>query len=155
MSGIPPIGQECMLYYSTSFATPTHVLIAKAIDVSLPSITKTKVAVPSRMSKWNGKRGGLRELTLEFGYRYERGTDTVLAALRASFLDDTPLVFWVLDGAINTAGSQGFVFPGQVFDFPIDQQLEQGQQINIGVEFTHYRESNNLVLPAWHVVAGT
>lgn len=145
------VGKDCFLYYSTSYATPTRVLIAEAQDVSL-TLGKTKVDIMSRASTWKAKAAGLKELTMTFGYQYKGGADTVFDALFAAYMDDTPLVFWALDDAAATTGAQGIVFPGLIFDFPIDQGLEAGVKFDIGVEFTRKVESSALVEPDWFEV---
>jgi hypothetical protein len=38
-----------------------------------------------------------------------------------------------------------------VFDFPIDQQLEDGQVVNIGVDLAEHYETSTLVNPSWFV----
>lgn len=151
---VAPLGLDCKLYVSDSFGTPTpsRTLISRAINVTNPT-TKGKAELLSRMSKWKAKRPTLREIGLDFGYRYTRGTDTVLAGLRTSFLSDAVKIFWVMDGDIGIIGTQGWVFPGIVFDFPIDQQLEDGQVIDIAVDLAEYYESNVLIEPQWFVVA--
>lgn len=145
-----PLGIDCELYYSTTYATPTRIKIARAINVTVP-VSKGKAELPSRLTRYKSKRPTLKEIGLDFGYRYTRGTDAVFAALRDSWLNDTNLVFWILDGSDQVIGAQGFVFPGQVFDFPIDQQLEDGQVINIGVDLSEHYESSALVNPSWFV----
>jgi hypothetical protein len=145
-----PLGIDCKLYYSTTFGTPTRIEITRAINVTVP-VSKGKAELPSRLTRYKSKRPTLKEIGLDFGYRYTRGTDTVFAALRDSWLNDTNLVFWILDGSDQVIGAQGFVFPGQVFDFPIDQQLEDGQIINIGVDLAEHYESSTLVNPSWFV----
>jgi hypothetical protein len=149
-SPLAPLGIDCKLYTSPTFATPTRTEVTRAINVTQP-MSKGKAELTSRLTRWKPKRPTLREVALDFGYRYTRGTDAVLAALRDSFLNDTNLIFWVLDGSDQVIGAQGLVFPGQVFDFPIDQQLEDGQIINIGVDLAEHYESTTLVNPSWFV----
>ena len=149
---LSPTGLDCKLYYSTSFASPTRVEITRAINVS-QAVAKGKADVNSRMTRFKPKRPTTKEVALDFGYRFIRGTDAVLAALKGSFLSDTTLVFWVMDGDITLTGTQGWVFPGQVYDFPIDQQLEDGMTLNMGIDFTEFYESSVLIEPQWYVAS--
>lgn len=151
-SPLAPLGIDCKLYYSLAFASPTRIEITRAINVTQP-MSKGKAEINSRLTRWKPKRPTLKEVGLDFGYRYTRGTDTVFAALRDSWLNDTPLVFWVLDGSDQVIGAQGLVFPGIVFDFPIDQQLEDGQVVNIGIDLAEFYETSALVNPSWYVQA--
>ena len=150
----PRRGGKAKLYYSTTFATPTRVLIAEAIDVSLTS-SKGKIDIMSRASDWKAKLAGLKELSLTFGYLYQSGTDPVFAALRAAYLADTTLVFWVMDDDITNEGAQGFAFPALLFEFPVNQELEAGMTTEIGADLTRLIESSALVEPTWLTVAGS
>jgi hypothetical protein len=161
MPRTPRPGKDCFLYYSTAYDTPSLILIAQAVDVSQPGITKGKVAVPSRDAQgWNPKLAGLKEMNLEFGYLYEADVDdddpdTVFTALRNAYLNDTPLVFYVMDGSATLSGNhaEGWRFPGIVFDFPTSEELESGKTYDIGVEFTRMRDgSDALILPDWYEV---
>ena len=161
MPRTPRPGKDCFLYYSTAYDKPSLILIAQAVDVSQPGITKGKVAVPSRDAQgWNPKLAGLKEMNLEFGYLYEADVDdddpdTVFTALRNAYLNDTPLVFYVMDGSATLSGNhaEGWRFPGIVFDFPTSEELESGKTYDIGVEFTRMRDgSDALILPDWYEV---
>lgn len=159
MPRTPRPGKDCFLYYSTAWVTPTLVLVAQAVDVSM-GINKSKVAVPSRdAGGWNPKLAGLKEMTVEFGYLYEADPgdddpDTVFAALRDSFLNDTVLVFYVMDGSCTLASNhaEGFRMPGIVFDFPTNEELESGKMFDIGVELTRWNDGTALRLPEWYEV---
>lgn len=150
----PRRGGKAKLYYSTTFATPTRVLIAEAIDVSVTS-SKGKIDVMSRASDWKAKLPGLKEMAITFGYLYQSGTDAVFAALRAAYLADTTLVFWVMDDLIANEGAQGFAVPMQLFEFPINQELEAGMTTEIGADYTRMIESAALVEPTWITVSGS
>lgn len=156
----PVIGKDCVLVYGaiTAWDTPVWTDVVNAVDVSQPGITKNPVDLPSRGSQgWNLKGAGLRTMDLQFGYLYHSGTDAVLAALRDSFLNDTILMFGVLDG--TSAGIlgrtvQGFRFPGIVFEFPITEELEDGRRLDIKVEAARYvDDGGDLVLPEWYTIA--
>ncbi|MEL7264482.1 MAG: hypothetical protein AAFP69_06735, partial [Planctomycetota bacterium] len=129
----PVIGKDCFLYYSTDFDTIAWTLIAHARDVNSP-LTKNKIALPDRAAKgWNPKAGGLKEIGVEFGYLYQSGSDAVFDVLMDSFLNDTVLYFFVADGPVADPNwsAQGFRFPGQVFDYPHDEALEDGVTYNV------------------------
>jgi hypothetical protein len=108
---------------------------------------------------FKSKIAGLTELSLTFGYNYQGDPgDTVFTALRTAFLARTPIHWAVMDNLLaspGAAGSQGLVFPGLIFDFPIDQPLEGPQKIEIGVELCRHKISGNILDPAWVIVAPT
>ena len=149
---VSPVGIDCKLFYSTSFGTPTRVPITRAIDIT-ENNTRNRAEVKARMSEFVFDRATTRRQELEFGYRYKRGTDAVFAALRAAFEAKTTLIFWILDGPDNWIGTQGKVFPGQIFDFGNDEPLEDGKIINISIGLVEYYESTTLILPQWFTVA--
>lgn len=148
---VSPVGIDCRLFYSTSFGTPTRVEIPAAIDITEPN-TRNRAELKSRASKWAFDRGTTRRQELEFGYRYRRGTDAVFTALRQAFEAETTLLWWILDGPVNFTGTQGKVFPGQIFDFGTDEPLEDGKVFNISIGLVEYYETTTLILPQWFTV---
>lgn len=148
----PRSGAKCKLYYSTTFNTPSRVLIKESIDVTLTT-SKGKIDVMSRASDWKASLAGLKEMSLNFGYLYQSGTDAVLAALKAAFLADTPLVFWVMDDDIANVGAQGFGVPMQLFEYPLDQALESGVTLEISASYTRLIESSVLIEPTYVTTA--
>ncbi len=77
-------------------------------------------------------------------------------ALRDSFLNDTPLMFAVLDGPIAGDADfdvQGFRFIGIVTEFPIDEPLEDARRIDIKVEAVRFKADGDLLLPEWYTIA--
>lgn len=150
--GVSPVGIDCRLFYSTTFATPTRLEIPRAIDIT-ENTTRNRAELKSRLSTWAMDRATTRRQELEFGYRYRRGTDAVFAALRQAFEAQTTLVWWILDGPANFIGTQGKVFPGQIFDFGNDEPLEDGKVFNISIGLVEYYESTTLILPQWFTVA--
>lgn len=158
----PRIGLDCILAYKTTLSNTISatgaVVVAEAVDVNLTA-AHGKIETPSRSSKWKSKVPGMTELSMSFGYLYQGDPgDTVFSALRAAFLAKTILHWFVMDNVMVTpgpAGAQGMVFPGLIFDFPIDQPLEAAAKLDIGVELTRAKDGAALIDPAWFVVAPT
>ncbi len=154
-----PIGKDCVLAYDqpANWDTPSWEAIENAVDVSQPNIKKGTVDVPSRGSQgWKFKAPTMKEMDLQFGYLCQRGQDAQLEALRDSFLNDTPLMFAVLDGPIAGDADfdvQGFRFIGIVTEFPIDEPLEDARRIDIKVEAVRFKADGDLLLPEWYTIA--
>lgn len=152
------MGKDCVLVYDdiANWDEPTWKVVQHAVDVSQPGISKNAVSMPSRGSQgWDLKSAGLKAMNLQFGYLYHAGTDTVLAALRDSYLNDTILQFAVLDGpADGVIGRtvQGFRFAGMVYEMPETEELEDGRRFEITVEASRYVLDGELLLPEWHVI---
>ena len=146
------VGHEQKLYYNTGTnASPTWVLVKRAIDVSVP-FAKGRADVSRRESKWKKERGAQIELGLEFGYLYRTGTDTVWAALLDSALNGTPIEFAVMDGLIATSGSRGWRAYYEVMDFPTEENLVDSKKYNVTCAHTDKEESSTLIEPTMYTV---
>jgi hypothetical protein len=158
----PRVGLECVLAYNTTIASTitaaSFSAIPEAVDVNCP-FAHTKIPAPSRASTFLSQIAGLTTLELTFGYNYQGDPgDTVFTAMRAAFLARTPWHWAVMDNLLvspGPAGAQGIVFPGLIFDFPIDQPLEGPTKIEIGVSLTRFKVSGTLVNPSWLIIAPT
>lgn len=146
------VGRDCKLYYnSATHASPTWVLIANAVDVSV-GISKSYADVSSRASGFKKNAAALKDLTCSFGYRYKNGTDTVFDALRAAAMANTPTELFIADGLAATTGSEGI---RAYFDLAMtdEQPLEDGVTAQFeGVHCIFY-ESSAVVDPDWYTVS--
>ncbi len=156
-----PIGKDCVLAFddAANWNAPTWAAVENAVDVSQPNIKKGTVDVPTRGTKgWKFKAPTMKEMDCQFGYLCQRGPDAVLSAFRDSFLNDTPIMFAILDGPIAGDANfivQGFRFVGTVCEFPIDEPLEDGRRIDLKVEAVRYKLAGELLLPEWYVIDET
>jgi hypothetical protein len=154
-TAVTVIGKNLKLYYSEDYGTPVWVEIEKAINVNLPDISKSINKIMTRESEWQFAVPGNKAIQLTFGYLYEKGTDTVLDDLYDSYLNDTVLTFAVMDGAIATTGSTGWLFPGIVSAMPETQELENNVTIEFTIELARIREAGDLVEPERYEVTGS
>ncbi len=147
------IGAEAVLSYNTgTHASPVWVTITRAKDVSM-NATKSTGEVSSRSSRFKFKRGALKELALEFGYQYRRGTDTVWTMLNDSFVNGTINEYWVGDGAITLTGAKGWRFYGEVNELSYEQPLEDAEVYNVKVDPAPFYVSSALVEPDVYVIS--
>ena len=152
------IGKDCRLFFDTpdNWETPDLTEIVEAVDVSMPGISKNAVDLPSRGSAgWSLKGAGLKSLDLSFGYLYHTDGDAILDDLLESFTDDTPLVFYVLDGdgdGQSDRDVQGFRFVGVVFDAPMTEELEDGRRFEFSAQAIRFKDDGDLLLPEWYTV---
>lgn len=146
-------GKNCKLYYnSATHASPTWVLIDRAVDVSISPFAKGEANVNSRASKWAKNIGTQIDAGISFGYRYKTGTDTVRDALIAAFLNGTPLEMAVMDGAIATTANRGLRAFMEIMEFPLDQPLADGVIVNVVAKVTYAEESSAVVDPDWYII---
>jgi hypothetical protein len=150
------IGQAGKLYYNSGTNTsPVWVEIKRAKDVSCP-LTKGEADVSRRESAWEMFIGALKSVGLNFGYQHKRGTDSVRTALLASFVSGTPMQFAVMDQDITADGALGAKFYGEVFEFPLEQPLKDGQTVACVVKATEFEEpAGTLIEPTILTVTGT
>lgn len=147
------VGHECKAYYnSATHASPTWVEMKRAIDVSV-DLSKGEAEASRRESSWKLTRGGLKELGVEFGYRWKPGGDTVFDALWSSFLNNGAVEMFIADGAAATAGTEGIRAFVEVMGMPYDQSLEETQVVNVSAKLTDWEEASALVEPDWYVVS--
>lgn len=146
-TAVTAIGKNMRLYYSEDYGTPVWAEIEKAINVSAPDVSKSINKIMSRESGWQFAVPGNKSIQLTFGYLYEKGTDNVLDDLYDSYINDTVLTFAMMDGAIATVGSVGWLFPGIVSAMSETQELENNVVIEFTIELARIREGGNLVEP--------
>ena len=146
------IGAEAVAVYNTgTHASPTWVAITRAKDVSL-NATKSKGTLSSRASRFKYGRGGLKEIALEMGYLYRRGTDAIWTMLNDSYVNGTIIEFWVGDGAIALTAAKGWRFYGEVMEFSMEQPLEDADVYKVSIEPAPYYVSSALVEPDVYIV---
>lgn len=145
------VGASAKLYYNSgTHASPTWVLIANAVDVSV-SFGKSYGDVSSRASGWKKNAAALKDLTCSFGYRYKNGTDTVFDALRAAAIANTATELFFADGLAATSGTEGI---RAYFDFTMgdEQPLEDGVLVTFDGTHVIFYESSAVVDPDWYTV---
>ncbi len=132
-------GGEGKLYYASDWtdgnnipASPTWVEVKRAVDVSFAG-SKGEADLSSRAGSWKKRTGGLKDAGVTFGYRLKQGADTVYNVLLDSWLNDTPVLFAVMDDAIATSGAKGWQMAAVVMNFPEEQGLEAGAIVNVGI----------------------
>jgi len=158
----PRVGLDCILAFNATLSntiTPaSFTTVPEVMDLNL-SVAHGKIDTPSRASKWKSKVPGMTELSMTFGYNYQGDPgDTIFTTLRTAFLAKTILHFAVMDNVLvspGPAGAQGLVFPGVIFDFPLDQPLEAAAKVDIGVELTRAKDGAVIIDPVWLIIAPT
>ena len=155
LSQKPVIGKDCKLYYNSgTHFSPTWIEIERAINVSA-SITKNEADVSSRESDWQMVIGALKVLEITFNYRHIQGTDGTFAALRAAFMDNTPIQFLMLDAAQSEAGAEGILAFCEIMSMNPGQELEGSQEWEVTAKPTYKRESGVLIKPMWYIQGTT
>lgn len=149
----PVTGLECKLYYnSATHATPTWVLIPKAINVSF-SLSKGEADQSSRSSTWRKSKGTLKDLEITFTYRKKQGTDTVWDALIAAAIAGTVYEYAMLDGISTESGVQGIRAFCEIMGVGNTQDLESSEEVEFTLKPTYHEESSTEIDPDWYEVS--
>ena len=147
------IGLDCKAYYNTATnASPTWVEITRVKDLDLELGSKAAGALTSRSSNFEKFASGLRTLSVNFGYDFIGGTDTVYLALNAAWLAGTVTQYAFFDGAIATAGRQGLRMYGVITSLNMSQPLEDGLTVDVTIRPAVFDESG-IIEPTWPVTS--
>lgn len=144
-------GFDGYIYYNTGTdGSPTWVEVEPVRDVSSPMSAGT-ADVSDRRSKFEMTCPTMLSLETTMTATYVRG-NTALAALRTHFLARTAVQIAVMDGPIETSGSEGLKYYAHVFSNDFDQPLTDGMTIGMSFKPT-IASAEPTVLPEWLIVA--
>lgn len=125
------LGLEAKLYRNSgSFATPTWEEIEDAQDVSLNLEAGEAEAKRRGNNGWAETIATLKEASIEFGLLY-RPSDDDFAEIRDAYLNRTPIELLVLDGDVETTGSQGLRAACHITNFSREEPLEETLTVSV------------------------
>lgn len=140
------VGGDNKLYRNTgTYGTPTWDLVDIVRDLTL-NMTKGRASCASRQSRFHGKKGALKEITLDFDLL----TDAAVAdydIIRDAWMNDTVIDVAVANGLIATTGTKYFRMDVEIFDFNEGQPLQEATTTAVQAELAY---SSNT--PAWATV---
>jgi hypothetical protein len=126
------LGRHCKLYRNSStYASPTWNEMPACGDLSIP-LTKGRAEFASRGSLFKAWKSGLIEAGVDFKMIYDTA-DEDFPILKDAFFDSDEIEFAIADGPIATAGTQYLRMTCEVFDFPIDEPLEEGCSVDVSI----------------------
>jgi hypothetical protein len=146
------LGLDCKLYRNTStWESPTWVEVENIKDLTLPL---TKGEFDAALRSGNGVReyiGTLREYGVDFNMKWDPQNDPDCDAFLDVYLGVEDYVdVLVLDGDINTSGSQGPRFLADVFGFQRNEPLEEGVMSDVNLKPSAKRGETHV--PYWYEV---
>ena len=150
----PKTGKQMKLYRNTGTdASPTWVLVCDISDVNINDLSVGTAELKRRCSDWVKALPTLFGLvTLEFTLLH--GLDpTTFTAIRQDFFAKTVRQWAVMDGLIDTVGSEGLILPGLLQNFPWNQPLEDVSGHDIQLVTGYLQESSVEIDPYWLVVS--
>jgi len=129
-------GKNAKLYYISGGipeTTPTWVLLGAIKSVKAP-LEKDEIDATTRDSG-DFKRyiGGLKDVPVSIEMPYDNA-NTGFGVVQGAYFADTVLGIALMDGDIETAGSQGLLADFIVTGFDIDQPLDGLVMVNISLK---------------------
>lgn len=133
------LGLDAKLYIDdeASYASPTWTLVNNVKDVTL-NLEKADADVSTRGSGgWRATVGTLKDASVDFTMVWDTD-DAVFTQIKDAFLNNTAVNIAVMDGLIETTGSQGFRAMMIVSKFTRNEQLEEALTVDVTVKPTYF-----------------
>jgi len=143
------LGDEMKLYFCAAGigGAPEWTEISRVKDVKLTP-NKGEADVTTRASGgWKQTIGTLIDATIDFELTWDT-EDEALQALKDAFFDGTAIGLAVMDGDINTPGSEGLWADCAVLKFDRSEPLEKEATVSVTAKPTY---SANV--PQWKVIS--
>ena len=129
------LGKDAKLYYSATLMgdTPSFVEMTNVKDVTL-NLEKGESDVSTRGNNgWRAIAATLKDGSVEFQMVWDTA-DAGFTAIQTAYFGDTPLAFAIMDGDIDTAGSQGLQADFEVTNFTRNEPLEEALTVNVTIK---------------------
>ena len=121
--------------YETAAAAAS--VLGNAKDVKL-NLTKEQIDTTTRENNgWNQSAPGTKDGAIEFEMQWKPG-DTIFETIRDAWLNDTELFAAALDGAYDTAGSQGPAGQFIVTDFSRNEPVKEAMTASVTLKPSQY-----------------
>ena len=131
------LGLDARLYRNTSvYASPTWNEVKNVKDLTL-SLEAGEADVTTRGNGgWRATIATLKDGSLEFEMVWDTADDD-FTAIRTAFLTNGSVEFAVLDGAVNTASSQGLRAAMAITNFSRSEPLEEAIKVSVTAKPTY------------------
>jgi hypothetical protein len=141
------LGLDCKLYRNAgSYSSPDWREVGNVRDVTL-NLEKGEADVTTRANNgWRAIAGTLKDGTVEFEMVWDT-SDANFTALQSAYFGNTQVEMAVMDGNINTIGSQGLRATFEVMNFSRNEALEEA--VTVSVTLRVARATNP---PSWYKV---
>jgi len=132
------IGLECKAYYASAVlsddvtpATASWNEIDEARDITL-TLERGEADVSSRASTWAAFKATLKNGRVDMELSYD-ATDTAYEALRDAWDSGDEIGIAIMDGDIETGGSEGFCANMSVLNMTRNEPLEDGVTVSVSL----------------------
>lgn len=142
------LGMDAKLYRnSADYASPTWAEVKNVKDLTL-NLEASEADVTTRGNAgWRATIAALKDGSIEFEMVWDTA-DADFTALKNAFFDSTPLDFAVLDGDIETAGTQGLRAVMSITGFSRSEALEEAITVSVTAKPTYSANP-----PTWMTVS--
>ena len=141
------LGMEAKLYRNTgSYESPVWAEVENVKDLAL-NLEAGEADVTTRANDgWRATIATLKDASVEFGMVWDT-EDADFSAIQDAYFDGTSIEFAVMDGDIETEGSEGLRATMAVTAFSRDEPLEEAITITVTIKPTYADNP-----PEWYVV---
>lgn len=144
------LGLDAKLYRNAgSYESPDWKEIGNVRDVTL-NLEAGEADVTTRANAgWRANIATLKDGTVEFEMVWDTD-DENFTAIRQAFLSSGAVEFAVMDGDIDTSGSQGLRATMSITSFSRNEPLEEAITVSVTAKPTYSTRA-----PAWKTAGGT
>jgi len=141
------LGMEAKLYRNTgSYESPVWAEVENVKDLAL-NLEAGEADVTTRANDgWRATIATLKDASVEFGMVWDT-EDADFSAIQDAYFDGTSIEFAVMDGRIETEGSEGLRATMAVTAFSRDEPLEEAITVTVTIKPTYADNP-----PEWYVV---
>ncbi len=141
------LGMEAKLYRNTgSYESPVWAEVENVKDLAL-NLEAGEADVTTRANDgWRATIATLKDASVEFGMVWDT-EDADFSAIQDAYFDGTSIEFAVMDGDIETEGSEGLRATMAVTGFSRDEPLEEAITVTVTIKPTYADNP-----PEWYVV---
>ena len=142
------LGLEAKLYRNTGTSgSPTWTEMTNVKDLTL-NLEASEADVTTRGNAgWRATLAALKDASIEFEMVWDTA-DAAFTAIKDAFFGSTSVEFAVMDGDIETAGSQGLRAVMSVTNFSRSEPLEEAISVSVTAKPTYATTA-----PTWMTVA--
>lgn len=131
------LGMQAKLYRNTgTYTTPTWVLIPNVKDLTL-NLESGEADVTTRAnSGWRASVATLKDASVEFEMVWDT-EDTNFTAIRQAYFSNSSIEMAIMDGAIDSSGSQGLRATFSITKFTRNEPLEEAITVSVTAKPTY------------------
>ncbi|MCD6405996.1 MAG: hypothetical protein J7M19_09235 [Planctomycetes bacterium] len=143
------LGMDARLYFCAAGmgGSPTWTELTNVKDVTLNLETGEADVTTRGNAGWRASVATLKDGSIEFEMVWDT-EDAGFTAIKDAYFNNTAIAFAVMDGRLETAGSQGLQADFTITNFSRNEPLEEALTVSVTAKPTY-----STVAPAWVTVA--